>query len=155
MENGKTSFVRRMDMIQDWYNWANVSRIEAKGSKRRILLIGESVARGYLYDPDFTPALALQMMLDAQFGEGEVEIIDLARIGISYKVRELALAALRLEPDMAIIFAGNNWNVSAPLFANMRLPNFFPVFGEIHSFTAANGQAVPADIPVAQAAAVV
>src|ERR1051325_6028203 len=32
-----------------------------------------------LYDPAFTPALALQMILDEQFGKGVVEVIDLAR----------------------------------------------------------------------------
>src|SRR5688572_16338054 len=118
-ENSRTSFVRRLDMRDGWHYWANLSRIEAKGSKRRILLMGESVARGYLYDPDFTPALALQMMLDAQLGKGEVEVIDLARTGLGYKVRELALAALQLDPDMAIIFAGNNWSVAVPRVADI------------------------------------
>ena len=119
LENGRTSFVRRLDMRDEWHYWTNLSRIEPKGSKRRVLLMGESVARGYLYDPDFNPALALQKMLDAQFGEGQVEVIDLARTGLGYKVKELALAALQLDPDVAIIFAGNNWSVSVPLFANI------------------------------------
>jgi len=115
-ENGKTCFVRRLDTMNQWHNWANFGRIEAKGSKRRILFMGESVARGYLYDPDFTPALALQMILDDQFGKGEVEVLDLARTNLEYKIRELALAALQFEPDVAVIFAGNNWFVSVPLF---------------------------------------
>ncbi len=119
VEDGKTCFVRRLEMSNAWHYWANISRIEPKGSKRRIVFMGESVARGYLYDPDFTPALALQMILDDQFGKGEVEVLDLARTSLDYKVRELALAALQLEPDMAIIFAGNNWDVSAPLFSNI------------------------------------
>ena len=39
----------------------------------------------------------------------KVEVIDLARTNLGYEVRELALAALQLEPDIAIVFAGNNW----------------------------------------------
>jgi hypothetical protein len=116
IEDGKTCFVRRMEMMHDWQQWANVGRIEAKGEKPRVVLIGESVARGYLYDPLFSSSIALQMILDAEFGKGEVEVIDLARSNLSYEVRELALSALQLEPDIVIIFAGNNWwTVSFPL----------------------------------------
>src|SRR5215213_3869757 len=119
IENGKTCFVRRSELVDQWRFWSHLARIEAKGSRRRILFMGESVARGYLYDPVFTPALALQMMLDEQFGKDAVEVIDLARTSIEYQVRELALAALQFEPDMAIIFAGNNWSVPAPSFASI------------------------------------
>ena len=116
IENGKTCFVRRMDMMHDWQQWANVGRIEAKGEKPRVVLIGESVARGYLYDPMFSSSIALQMILDGEFGKGEVEVIDLARSNLSYEVKELALSAIQLEPDIVIIFAGNNWwSVSFPL----------------------------------------
>ncbi|HEY2963725.1 MAG TPA: SGNH/GDSL hydrolase family protein [Pyrinomonadaceae bacterium] len=120
-ENGKTSFVRRLENMEEWHFWANVGRIEAKGAKLRVLFIGESVARGYLYDPGFTPALALQMILDEQFGKDQVEVIDLARTNLAYEVRELSLAALQLEPDIAIIFAGNNWG------AKTSLPTFIDI----------------------------
>ncbi|HSE18771.1 MAG TPA: hypothetical protein VLB46_17065 [Pyrinomonadaceae bacterium] len=116
VEDGKTCFVRRMEMMHDWQQWANVGRIEAKGDKPRVVLIGESVARGYLYDPLFSSSIALQMILDSKFGKDEVEVIDLARSNLSYEVRELALSAVQLEPDIVIIFAGNNWwTVSFPL----------------------------------------
>ena len=115
-ENGKTCFVRRLEMMEEWHFWTNAGRIEAKGARPRVLLMGESVARGYLYDPDFTPAMALQMILDGQFGEGEIEVIDLARTNLGYEVRDLALAALQLEPDIAIVFGGNNWGVAPPTF---------------------------------------
>ncbi len=112
--NGKVSFVRRMEAMPEWIYWANLSRIEPKGEKPRVLLIGESVARGYLYDPVFTPALALQIILESQFGEGGIEVIDLARTNLGFQVNELAIAALELEPDIAVIFGGNNWCVSEP-----------------------------------------
>lgn len=119
IENGKTCFVRRLDTRDEWHFWANLKRIEAKGARRRILFMGESVARGYLYDPVFAPASCLQTILETQFGKDEVEVLDLARTSIDYELRELALAALQLEPDMAIIFAGNNWNVPARSLANI------------------------------------
>ena len=114
-ENGKTCFVRRLETINEWHFWANIGRIEVKGSKLRVLYIGESVARGYLYDPSFTPASALQMILEEQFGKDQVEVIDLARTNLSFEVKDLSLAALQLEPDIAIVFAGNNWDKKTSL----------------------------------------
>src|SRR5215510_8007056 len=113
-ENGKTCFVRRMDAIAEWHFWANLGRIEPKGVKRRVLLIGESVARGFLYDPEFAPAFALEKILEPHFGDEGIEVIDLARTNLGYQVSELAIAALQLQPDIVILFAGNNWNVSDP-----------------------------------------
>jgi hypothetical protein len=109
VENGKTCFVRRIEMMHEWQQWANIGRIEAKGEKLRVAFIGESVARGFLYDPLFSSAIALQMILDAQFGTGKIEVVDLARSNLSYEVKELAISALQLEPDITIIFASNNW----------------------------------------------
>jgi hypothetical protein len=114
-ENGKTSFVRRMDALGEWHFWASLGRIEPKGVKRRVVLIGESVARGYLYDPEFAPAFALEKILEPHFGGEGIEVIDLARTNLGYDVRELAIAALQLQPDVTILFAGNNWNRFKPL----------------------------------------
>jgi hypothetical protein len=112
-ENGKSYFVRCRDMIKEWGRWANVGRIGPKGAKKRIVLIGESVARGQLYDPLFTPAMALEKMLQSYLGEGEVDVVDLARTDLSLlQVKELALSAFMLEPDAVVIFAGNNWHNS-------------------------------------------
>ncbi|HEX8556619.1 MAG TPA: hypothetical protein VF668_00880 [Pyrinomonadaceae bacterium] len=109
--NGRTCFVRRQDMMGEWSFWANVGRIEPKGDRLRILLLGESVARGYLYDPLFNMAGALEEVLQSQLGEDNVEVIDLARTNLGLDLTELARSALLLEPDAAIIFAGNNWSV--------------------------------------------
>src|SRR5215216_1045769 len=103
------SFVR-VDTGEPWHLWANVQEIPAKGLSRRVVLIGESVARGYLYHPHFTPALALQKMMDAACGPAEIEVVDLARSDLVHEqLRELIPQALHLEPDALVIFAGNNW----------------------------------------------
>ena len=119
VENGKPSFVRRMETREEWHYWANLGRIEAKGARPRIVFLGESVARGYLYDPEFNPVFVLEKLLGRQLGENAIEIIDLARTNQGYEIRDLALAALQLEPDIAIIFAGNNWGISSPRFADI------------------------------------
>jgi hypothetical protein len=75
-----------------------------------VVLIGESVARGHLYDPHFTPSLALQKMMDAACRTGEVEVVDLGRTDLVHdQLQELIPQALHLEPDALVIFAGNNW----------------------------------------------
>src|SRR5215813_4031402 len=71
------SFVR-VNAGDPWYLWANVQKIPPKGSRRRVVLLGESVARGYFYDPQFNPALALQEMFNATCGPAEIQVVDLA-----------------------------------------------------------------------------
>lgn len=109
--DGQTYFTRSMERSGEWNLWANVGRIEPKGARRRVVLVGESVARGYLYDPQFTVAKALEMILQARMGKDAVEVVDLARTNLGHEVKELAKSALLLEPDMVIIFSGNNLNV--------------------------------------------
>ena len=104
-----THFARSLETIHQWPFWANVGRIEQKGTRCRVVLIGESVARGYLLDPQFNPAMALESVLQSQMGMNAVEVIDLARTSMGLEIEELAISALLLEPDAAIIFAGNNW----------------------------------------------
>src|SRR6185295_8397379 len=57
---------------------------EAKSSKPRIVLVGESVARGFPYDPRFNCALALRKLLNLATGADELEVIDLAQNGLTY-----------------------------------------------------------------------
>jgi hypothetical protein len=103
------SFVRRMDLFHEWSYWANVGRIESKKAKWRIVLVGESVARGFLYDPLYTPAMVLSEILQNCLGRGVIEVIDLARLSLGFEVTELAISAAILEPDLVIVFSGNNW----------------------------------------------
>src|SRR5262249_10744669 len=128
VENGKTCFVRRKEKIDEWHYWANLGRIEPKGARRRVVWIGESVARGHLYDPLFTPASALETILQARFGKDEIEVIDLARTNLCCEVRGLAIEALELEPDLVIIFSGNNWTIT--LSQPSEIAQIVPVMSE-------------------------
>lgn len=125
-KKGARYFVRRLDMFNEWYLWANLGRIEPKSTKKRIVLLGESVARGYLYDPQFTPAMALEHMLRPNFKDSGVEVLDLARTDQGLGLGKLATAAAELlNPDAVVIFAGNNWGLGSgtlPPFSRKDVP---------------------------------
>jgi hypothetical protein len=106
---GRVSYVRSLDSIADWPRWANLARIDPKHTRWRILFLGESVARGYLYEPFYTPAMVLQSLLEGVLGKGSVEVVDLARTDMGTEIKDLATSAAALEPDGLVIFAGNNW----------------------------------------------
>lgn len=73
----------------------------------RVAFFGESVAAGYLYAPHVTPA----QVLEGQLGEG-FEVIDLARTNETLpSLAATVRASLQIQPDMLVIFAGNNWNL--------------------------------------------
>jgi hypothetical protein len=94
---------------EPWTLWSDVARIPPKRA-RRVVLIGESVARGFFYDPVFTVAGALEHFLAATPGLGAIEVVDLARTAIHLDpLLDLTRAAVALEPDAFVIFAGNNW----------------------------------------------
>src|SRR6185503_20679168 len=78
----------------------------------RVVLFGESAAAGYLYAPHLTPAQVLEAQLRAAGGEGAFEVIDLARTNERLDTMVAAIAAsLQINPDLWVIFAGNNWNL--------------------------------------------
>lgn len=108
--NGR-SFVR-VATGEAGHLWANVQKIPPKGPGRRVVLVGESVARGLLFDPQFNPALALQRIMNAACGPGKIDIVDLARSDLTHApLHKLINEALHLEPDALVVFAGNNWSV--------------------------------------------
>jgi hypothetical protein len=99
-----------VDTGEPLYKWARVQKIPPKGPRRRVVLVGESVARGYLYDPHFTPAQALEEIMNAACGPGKIEVVDLARTDILHgQLQKLITQALHLQPDALVVFCGNNW----------------------------------------------
>jgi hypothetical protein len=109
--NGEKWYVRDENMRHDWRFWASINKIAPKGKEKRVVYLGESVARGYFYDPHYTPAQVLKQMLDTP--GREVDVIDLARVSIEMtELKALTFECAALQPDAVVIFAGNNWNVT-------------------------------------------
>lgn len=103
-DDGTVEFVRSRAHAHEWRYWADVERIPSRQGPR-VVLLGESVARGYLFDPSVTPATVLSTRLG-----GTVEVVDLARTDLSMDgLRALLDGVPALEPDAVVLFAGNNW----------------------------------------------
>jgi hypothetical protein len=78
----------------------------------RVAFFGESVAAGYLYAPHLTPAQVLEDQLRAAIGRDDFEVIDLARTNETLPTLAATVrASLQIQPDMLVLFAGNNWNL--------------------------------------------
>lgn len=104
-------YVKNPSYDNDFHRWADQDVIKAdKKDKFRIVYIGESVARGTHLPNQFIPAKVLERKINAFDTNKEVEIIDLARAGIGLvELIYLTKQSLHLNPDMIMIFAGNNW----------------------------------------------
>lgn len=109
-----------------YYNQTN--RIPPKGNKKRVVLLGESVARGMLYDPVITPATMLEKTLNLTCESEPIEVIDLARTGIRIeKLEKLCKQSLLLMPDMVVIFAGNNFKQIERYFSKEDIEKFVSI----------------------------
>lgn len=112
MVEGQLDFVRDPAMVNEFVYWSNRDRIPAKPEKFRVVLLGESVARGFLVDPAYSPAKALQAILSQS--ELDAEVVDLARTNCTiWELGRLARQSLQLKPDVLIVFAGNNWTINS------------------------------------------
>ena len=110
-----------------------------RDGERRICLFGESAAAGYLYAPHLTAATALERWL-ARIGSGgpRHEVIDLARTNETLAGLVATVeASLQLEPDLLVLFAGNNWN----LLETTEVSPYVPSAGDRRRFAAALDQA--------------
>ncbi len=112
-ENGKLCWERPAPLpLGDHYAPRLRLHSRAGPNPRRLCLLGESVAAGYLYAPHLTPALALAHLLNRVLGAGACEVIDLARTNETLAgLADTAEAALQLAPDALVVFAGNNWTM--------------------------------------------
>jgi hypothetical protein len=78
----------------------------------RVAFFGESAAAGYLYAPHLTPAQVLEGQLRAAIGRDDFEVIDLARTNETLPTLAATVrASIQIQPDMLVLFAGNNWNL--------------------------------------------
>jgi len=118
-EAGPEGYERSAALREEWRLWADVQSIPRKGERKRVLLLGESVARGFLYDPDFNPAQALDAALSTALAE-PVEVVDLAKTNLmGSHLAGLLGTAPALEPDGLVLFAGNNWLLAEKRFRHI------------------------------------
>ena len=75
----------------------------------RIVVLGESAARGYPQPRAFAASEFLRRLLEAAWPDRQVEVINLACTAVaSFPIRDIAQQALLAEPDAAIVYLGNN-----------------------------------------------
>ncbi len=95
-------------------HFATVKELRPKQTELplRVAFFGESVAAGYLYAPHLTPARVLEAQLREVGGEANFEVVDLARTNETLAgLAETVRTSLQINPDVLVIFVGNNWNL--------------------------------------------
>jgi hypothetical protein len=79
----------------------------------RVCLIGESVSAADCYAPAYTTAKLLASCLSEVTAPERFDVIDLSRMGMTLEEIELMVSrASQLNPDIIVVFAGNNWGYS-------------------------------------------
>jgi hypothetical protein len=111
--DGERVFVRPDPLpLGDHYAATKTLRPKKAELPLRVCFFGESVAAGYLYAPHLTPARVLEAQLRAVGGEGNFEVVDLARTNERLPTLvDTVRASLQINPDVLVLFAGNNWNL--------------------------------------------
>ncbi|HXU33920.1 MAG TPA: hypothetical protein VN851_25390 [Thermoanaerobaculia bacterium] len=111
-KSGGISFVRpEPSPLGDHFADAPVLRPKRSELPLRVILFGESAAAGYLYAPAVTLAKILGSTLEAA-APNLTEVIDLARTNETLLgLAETVEAAIQIQPDVLVLFAGNNWNL--------------------------------------------
>ncbi len=106
----KVIYERDIKKQLEWPLWATTHRLMPKAGKKRVVLLGESVARGYFYDPAYSVAMELEHTLNGIKEMDGTEVIDLARTSLYIdELVELTHTCKALQPDVVVIFAGNNF----------------------------------------------
>lgn len=101
--------LRRDDTSLDVWMWRGVPHVPAPGKAKRVVLLGESAARGWLLDPVFTPADVLERNLQAAAPD-QYQVVDLARTAADLDMLAQAVRNLPgIAPDVVVLFAGNNF----------------------------------------------
>jgi hypothetical protein len=110
--NGEAWYERDPTFIADWQGWADNEKIIIDDNAKKVVYIGESVARGYLFDPQYNPVKIIQHLVNTTSDLAPVQVIDLAMSGLDFgELHLLVREVAAIRPDALIIFAGNNWDV--------------------------------------------
>lgn len=110
--DGSSFFRRRPDRVLEQKFWADLEEFEVEPKTKRIIFLGESVARGHFYDPVYTPAQKLSEAVRTVSGLEKTEVLDLSRHNLTLSNLKYLLRQMpTLKPSAIVIFAGNNWSV--------------------------------------------
>lgn len=91
--------------------WAKVDTIPVKRrGTYRVVLVGESVARGFFLDPVCSVGQLLQHFCQDMDSSKTYEVVDLAVNNLNiFQSMELCEIAALLDPNLLIVYTGNNW----------------------------------------------
>ncbi len=111
--DGELVFVRsEPGPFSDHYAARSRIHVSKPHGVTRVCLFGESVAAGYLYAPHLTPAQLLQAQLGSVMHGRACEVLDFARTNETLDNLVTTVEnALQVDPDLLVLFAGNNWNL--------------------------------------------
>ncbi|MBL6449599.1 hypothetical protein JMN32_25030 [Fulvivirga sp. 29W222] len=111
------NYVKNPEFDSEDDNWSEVEFI-TPGSEDvyRIVLIGESVARCTHFPHEYCAARVVEKMLSESIPGRKIEVVDLAKEGMRFEqLMEVISESVLLNPDMVIVFAGNNWQPGSSL----------------------------------------
>jgi hypothetical protein len=109
-DNMGSAYLRDDSKRDYWHHWADRERIPIKKRDKRIVLVGESVARGYFYDPRYSVGMELDGVMNRNSKESHWEVVDLARVGMEMdEMIYVSKACKVFQPDVVVLFGGNNW----------------------------------------------
>jgi len=121
----------------------------------RVMLFGESAIKGFPQPPAFSAGAFLREMLADAMPERDIEVLNFGTTAIaSYPVLQILREAVRYEPDVVIVYCGNNeyygafgvasLNRGARSPAGMRAQRWFQTTGIGHALGDWRGRAVRA-----------
>jgi lysophospholipase L1-like esterase len=118
-QHGPDGWRRDPACRDEWPRWADVDRLPAeRPGTFRVLWVGESLARGFLFDPEGPPAAWLETTLRAA-APRPVQVIDLGSNGMTARrLGDLIPRLSGLRPDAIVLVAGNNWHGANDLDAS-------------------------------------
>lgn len=93
-------------------DWSPVEGVPPPAAARRVVVIGESTARGWPFADLLSPTSVLQRRLDPV---GAYQCVDLSKVGANGEdLIAVARCLPALRPSVIVSFAGNNWMLSPP-----------------------------------------
>ncbi len=94
----------------------------------RIMCLGESAVEGSIYNPLSTFPNHLRLMLQSGIKSGQVEVINCGMSGItSTDVRDIFMASFRFQPDLMVVYCGNNELMHYKPINRVETPRLFPI----------------------------